>query len=504
MLFAVVMILPASLASAQDTTPRAAQVEGMVHDTAGKRVAGVAVHLQETGSPDSADAKTDADGHFALLVVRPGSYTVKLEKSGFRSVIVDSITLALGDKKHCDFVLTALTASASRSPVSASNPASPSSSPSNAITLDDRPNFTVAGVTDSTGSGGHGSETRIRTGEALAKETLSLESESKVVSGVPGVGGDLQQARERVDHMLAKEADLDTHQRADLRRLLGDLNEKLGDPLGAEQEYERAAGLDASERNYFAWGTELLLHGAAAPAIEVFGKGARLHPDSARMLAGLGAALYSSGSAEEAALRLCQASDLEPANLEPANSAPYLFLGQMQEAVPAALPCAEEKLARFARDQPANALANYYYALALWKRDRGSASSGTLELIESSLEKSAELDPKLDLACVWLGNVYLAQGESQKALAAYRKAVAINPDRGESHYRLGLIYKRMGEGAKAHVEFDEYKRIDKTEAAAIERQRRELRQFLFVLQEPPNAADSTPATPASMPKSTPK
>jgi hypothetical protein len=47
-----------------------------------------------------------------------------------------------------------------------------------------------------------------------------------------------------------------------------------------------------------------------------------------------------------------------------------------------------------------------------------------------------------------------------------------------------LTYKRIGEEAKAQREFGQYKQLDKSEAATIERQRRELRQFLFVLQSP--------------------
>jgi Flp pilus assembly protein TadD len=212
----------------------------------------------------------------------------------------------------------------------------------------------------------------------------------------------------------------------------------------------------------------------------VFGKGVRLHPDSARMLAGLGAALYTSGSAGEAAQRLCEASDLEPAN-----SAPYLFLGKMQEASSTPLPCTEQKLARFAQDQPENALANYYYALALWKRDRGSENSDTLGHIQALLEKSSAIDPKLDVAYLQLGNLHFARGRFQEAVAAYQKAISANPLGSEAHYRFGLTYKRIGDGVKAQGEFEQYKQLDKTEGATIERQRRELRQFLFVLKDQP-------------------
>jgi tetratricopeptide (TPR) repeat protein len=82
-----------------------------------------------------------------------------------------------------------------------------------------------------------------------------------------------------------------------------------------------------------------------------------------------------------------------------------------------------------------------------------------------------------------LGNLYFARGALPEALAAYKKAVAANSASSEAHYRLGLTYKRIGDEGKAGDEFEEYKRLDRTEAAAEERQRRELRQFLFILKD---------------------
>jgi tetratricopeptide (TPR) repeat protein len=555
LLFAALLSLPmpAVLAQCVPSQP-GAQVEGIVRDSKGNPVTEASVRLQEEGRSDSVETKTNADGAFVFLAVCPGTYSVRLEKSGFHDAIEDSITLAAAERRHYDFVLRTSELS---SPLPLSSTASSSSSI--AMQLDDRPNFTVAGITDSTGAGGHGSETRMRTGEALAKQTLSLESgeSRKVATPAPKAGaagqetqasesalraallqnprsaeanhrlgetyfhseryceaiplletayqvnpgdhlnafdlalafqacGELAQAREQVVQMLAHEKALGQKEEADLRHLLGDLDEKLEDPLGAVREYERAAGLDATELNYFAWGTELLLHRAARPAMEVFGRGVRLHPDSARMLAGLGAALYTSGSADEAAERLCEASDLEPAS-----PAPYLFLGQMQAGDPTPPPCVEQKLARFAQDQPENALANYYYGVALWKRDQASENSGALERAEALLKKSSAIDPKLDSAYLQLGNLYFARGALPEALATYQKAVAANPVGSQAHYRLGLTYKRMGENAKAQSEIEEYKQLEKTEAATIERQRRELREFLFVLQAQPSVSPST-------------
>src|ERR1035438_7259511 len=170
-------------ALAQGAPPQqGAQVEGIVRDATGKPVAEASVRLQEEGRSNSAETKTNADGAFVFLAVCAGTYSVRLEKSGFRDAIEDSIKLAAAEKKHYDFVLRT-------SEVSSPLSSTASSSSLAAIQLDDRPNFTVAGITDSTGAGGHGSETRMRTGEALAKETLNLKSgESEVRPGVPNAG----------------------------------------------------------------------------------------------------------------------------------------------------------------------------------------------------------------------------------------------------------------------------------------------------------------------------
>ena len=549
--FAVFLSFPIPQMSAQDSTQAArAQFEGIVRDSEGQPVAAVSIFLQAEGGSSSAETKTDAYGKFAFAPIVAGTYAVTLKKPGFRAAKLDSISLAAAEEKHCEFVLQALGESDS------------AAGSSSTVQLDDRPDFTVAGVTDSTGSGGHGSETRLRTGESLAKETVNLRSgeaetrkeapssttadnelrlherelratllknpqsfdanhslgelylhSGKYREAIPlltaayqvnardygnafdlimafkGIG-EFSMAREQAEHVLTNERDLDKRSEASLRRVLGDLDERLSDSLSAVREYERAAALDSSEESYFAWAAELLLHRATAPAVDVFGRGSRLHPDSARMLAGLGAALYTSGSADEGAQRLCQASDLDPAN-----PAPYLFLGKMQESSSTPLPCAEQKLARFAQEDPQNALANYYYALTLWKRDRGSISSETFDKAKALLQKATAIDPKLDSAHVQLGNLYFARRLPQEAVGAYEKAVATNPSNSEAHYRLGLAYKQLGEKVKAQHEFEEYKQLDKTEAEATERRRRDLRQFLFVLQDRQSDLKN-PSTPA--------
>jgi tetratricopeptide (TPR) repeat protein len=427
-------------------------VSGTVRNAAGDPVADASVFLEEKATAAYVETKTKVDGTFSFLDLRPGTYTVRAEKGDMRVRGSASLLLSVGEKRQLDLVLE----NGSARPSKDAN--KPASAPT--MEFDDKPSFTVAGVTDWTNVGGHGSDTKLRTSESLAKETAALKSSFPAETPAtvsPSV--------------------------ADSHRLAGDRAERSGDPLAAEREYEEAVRLDPTEENYFVWGAELLLHRAVKPAAEVFTKGNTAHPKSARMLAALGAALYATGEYANASLRVCEASDLQPND-----PTPYIFLGKMEKAAPDPLPCAREKLARFARAEPTNALANYYYAVSLWKGGRGSENSTNLELAETLLQKAITADPKLDAVYVQLGIIFAAQGNLPEAISAYKKAVEVNPQSAEPHYRLALAYKRTGEAQKSEQEMHLYKQTDKTDTATIEQQRREIRQFLIILKDQPQLA----------------
>jgi Tfp pilus assembly protein PilF len=479
-LVATLLTLPSAAAFEQNPSPHhPVTLEGTIRDTAGKPVAGATVLLTEQGSRTIVETKTNAAGIFVLSSDHGGTYTVRAAKSGWIDSVVEGLVVSPGDKKHVDVLLHTI-GSVKRE--------SPAASPS-AMEFQDEPNFTVAGVTDWSNLGLHGSAASSKTSESLAKETQTLKSGEPETASTGSSGkpyemalayrakGDFAGAREQVRKALAIRDQAEGH------RLLGELDEQLDDPLEAVGEYERAAHMDPSEQNYFEWGTELLLHKAAEPAVEVFTRGSTAHPKSARMLTGLGAALYASGSSEEAARRLCDASDLQPVD-----PAPYLFLGKIAMTSPTPLPCSEQKLARFAEEQPGNALANYYYAVSVWKREKGSENPAGSKQAEALLEKAVTIDPQLDEAYLQLGILHFARGDFDEAIRGYRKAIEINPNLGEAHRLLGLAYQRTGENRKAQLEFRAYERAEETEAADLERQRRELRQFVIILKDQPPAA----------------
>jgi tetratricopeptide (TPR) repeat protein len=518
----------------------AISIEGSVRNSAGEVVAGATVTLSQSERSFSAETKTQVDGRFYFSGIGAGSYRVRAESAQWGEALAEPVLVSVGEKKRIDLILGKKKPSEGNT----SNAKSGDHPSAAAMDFEDKPNFTIAGVTDWSNVGLHGSGTDVRTSETLARDTLNLKSgapeesasnrgareseehlraavarapksfeanhqlgefychANKYAEAIPllvvaeqldsgNVGneyelalsyvetGDLGRARELKQKLISNGKSSESH------RMAGDIDERLGDPLGAVREYEQATRIDGSEENYFEWGSELLLHRAAQPAVEVFSKGTSAHPDSARMLTGLGAALYAAGSYDDAAMRLCSAADLKAED-----PAPYVFLGKIEKASAEAFPCSEEKLARFAKDKPRNAVANYYYGLILWKRAKGSQNAEGLRRAQELLEKAVMLDPKLAEGYLQLGIVLAERGEFAQAAGAYRKAIEVNPQLGEAHYRLVQAYKRTGEEAEAQQEFQTYKQIEKADAEAIEKQRREQQQFLVILKDKP--VDSRP------------
>ena len=532
-------------AVAQQASPQRSDgvtIRGSVLDAAGKGVSEASVRLEQKSTPGTLETKTNQAGVFEFPALRAGSYVLSAEKSGLRSGATTVIAPSHGDQKQIELVLQAAGA-VDTIPSSSSSPSNPASN--QAMEFADKPNFTVAGVTDWTAVGGHGSDSTLRASEALTRETLLLkpegsghnasgspagtseasESESKLRAALAGApesfdanhqlgefylhagryqdsipplqasyridpanrgneydlalacekSGDLSQAREHVQNLLARNGNADVH------RLAGEIDENLGDPLAAVHEDEQAVRMDPSEENYFAWGSELLLHRAVWQAIEVFRNGAEAYPKSARMLAALGTALFAGDLYDEAAVHICDASDLIPAAPEP-----YIFMGKVEMAAPAPLKCVEQRLSRFVQAQPGNALANYLYAMSIWKRQGRTADQQAFEQVEALLTKAVTIDPKCGDAYLQLGILYFSQRNFEKAIGSYNRAIEVDPQLGEAHYRLAVAYDRIGETAKAKQEFQRHDEIEKKEAAAIERQRREIKQFLVVLQEQPS------------------
>jgi tetratricopeptide (TPR) repeat protein len=489
----VVMMVLASVRAHPQEPGNGAILKGYVRDSSGRPAANATVFLQlattaQTPSVPPESTHTDSDGAYRFASLSAGAYVLRAEMTGYGSAIVSRVALARKEMREIDLVLGLPKGSGSQN-ASSGTPATGKPN-AQAPEFFDEPHFTVAGVTQATNSGGHGSDTVLRTTEALAKATVSLSNEKEAGDGSNPPASAATESSLR-DAVVRNPNDPALHHQ------LGDVEEKLGNPLEAVREYQRAAELDPSEPDLFDWGTELLTHRALEPATEVFTKGNRTFPKSVRMLVALGVAWYSRGAYDQAAQYLVNASDLAPDN-----PTPYLFLGKMQGVETTPSEGSVEKLARFAQLQPDNALANYYYAVSLWKeaakesgKQSASASDNVAEhsaRVESLLLKAVHLDPKLSAAYLQLGILYSQRADFSRAISAYQMAIKVSPEEvgpeldellEETHYRLAQAYLRTGDKTQAQQELQLHDELSKKTKDDTARERREIQEFVISLQK---------------------
>ena len=519
---AVVVFFAFLSPTSQSQAVESATLQGTIRDPQGRPAVEAIVHLQAKGTTQTVTTKTDSQGGFRFAALSTGVYALRIEMVGYGDAIISALFLGPKEAKTVDLSLGPAK-TAAHQPASARAPE-----------FFDPPQFTVAGVTDTTSLGGHGSDTTVRTRETLAKDTVSL-GHSPLGSQPPASAATEKLLRDAVERepqsfeanrrlgklllesgrareampYLDRAAEIDSadyenaydvalantdagnyvraredaqiliahRDTAELHHLLGNIHEKLNDPLAAVREYQLAAELDPGEAYLFDWGADLLLHHAPEPAIEVFTKGNHLFPRSVRMLIGLGAAWFGRGSYDQAIRRICDASDLDPDN-----SAPYLFLGRMLRAESTPAKEAVGTLHRFVTLQPQNAEANYYYAVSLWKGRKSPQDAASAAQIESLLNSAIRLDPKFGAAYLQLGMLHSEQRDFPKAISDYEQAIHVAPQMEEAHYRLAQAYRQTGETDKEKLELQLYDQTSKESAEGAERERREIRQLVYTLR----------------------
>ena len=511
-------IFAATAALAQEAGATAT-LYGTVRDAKAKPIAGVELRLERNGQPTASRAQSDVQGKYAVHSLHPGVYSVKAIHDGYIDATVTSVFLAENQSKVLDLTLEPAKAGAM-----AASPGGPQ--------FFDPPRFTVSGVTDTTSLGGHGSDVVVKTRDTIAKETVSLgkaqarpaapESEKSLrdlVERDPGsfhanhaLGkmlmdqgssedaifylqradelnssdsenamdlslayanvGDYSRARNRAETLIARNDSAQSH------HLLADIEEKSGNSLEAVREYQRAAELDPTEPNLFDWGSELLLHHAPEPAQQVFENGVHRFPKSIRLRVGLGAAEFAAGSPEKAITQICDASDLNPGD-----PVPYLFLGKLLPAENTPRDLLVQRLQRFVKVHPELAEANYYDAVALWKKNQNNPAPSVLSQIETLLQQALRINPDYGEAYLQLAVLHGVEREDGKAIAELEDAVRVAPEMEEAHYRLAQAYRASGQTEKARVEVQRYQELSRQAAQNTERERHEIRQFVYTLRD---------------------
>jgi tetratricopeptide (TPR) repeat protein len=464
---ALLLVLSASPLHGQTPEKNApAMVEGKVQDAQNGPVGGALVLLEGTEANQTLKSTSDSQGHFRFAAVAAGTYTLHVKLPGY--VECRKGPFVVGEHETKSFALQ-LTKADSVTDMTSSIPFS------------DEPSFTVAGVTDTTALGGHGSGPIMRNSNALSKETASLARVDASTNSSTRAPSDLATQEAAIRARLANEDN------AALRLELAETEEKEGRPLDAVGDYQRAAEMQPSESHLFAWGAELLLHHAPEPAIEVFSKGHRLYPQSSRMLLGLGAAHYAQRSTDQAAQIFMEACDLNPED-----PTPYLFLGKLQvteQAVPSGW---AERMKRFVSFHPENAMAHYLYAVGLMKSESREANR---KVAEAELNKAINLDPHLGDAYLYLGILLKEREDFPAAAAALQRAVENTAVPEEAHYRLAQVYRRMGETDKVSQEITQYQKLLKQSDEEAERERHEIPQFVYTLRSPAPSGPPASSTP---------
>lgn len=84
------------------------QIRGVVTDASGAVVQNATITITNEGTNISSSAKTDSSGLYILTGLRPDSYTVRVEASGFRNEETKSVVLAVSQQATLNFTMKPL------------------------------------------------------------------------------------------------------------------------------------------------------------------------------------------------------------------------------------------------------------------------------------------------------------------------------------------------------------------------------------------------------------
>jgi tetratricopeptide (TPR) repeat protein len=471
LLFVSMLPLPIAAPRSQNSSAQTSpSVSGTIYDVEDHPLNGVAVTLENVEPAKKLQSVTDVQGHFQFAAVPTGNYTLRAERDGYRQGSEGPFLIHAQESRQVNLHLARI------------EPGGSAKDDASSLPFSDEPQFTVAGVTDTTALGVHSSSRNMPNSNALTKDTVALAGDGITTGGSAAPPAKDKSASEEA----SLRGKLAANENADLHFQLAELEEHEGRPVEAEKDYQRAAELAPTELHFFSWGAELLLHRAFEPAVEVFRTGRARYPESVRLLLGLGASYYAEGAREEAAQSFVQAIDLDATDARP-----YLFLGRLLATENASPVAWTSKMKQFATLQPQNAMAHYLYGLALAKEAGGENNGPSAE---QQFRKAIERDPHFGNAYLQLGILLSERKDFAGAIDSLQKAIAYTPVPDEAHYRLAEVYRRMGDAEKARQQTALYKQISEQKAHEEERERHDIQQFVYTLKDSTTPAkDATPS-----------
>ncbi len=387
------MLLVLSLASAADLQAKKKKkqemgaVAGVVMDTAGEVLAGVAVEVRLEAADFRAEAVTDKKGEFRIDVEAQGEYHLKLVKEGYAD-FETPIYLALGEQQSVQVKLLDAAAGKRSEAVKAYN--------AGAAAYEAR---------DMAGARQH-FEAAVAADPTLAAPFLVL-ADIYMVAGEHGQAADAAEKflelepGDQKGQMLAYEA---YHKLGDQSKL-DELREALGDtdlaPKLAIQVYNEGAVADQK--------------GDSETAIEKFRAALDFDPELLEAHLGLATVYYRVKQHDQA---LASIEKLLAGKPDHAPGQRLLYLIQEGRGDRKG---AEEAMATYIKADPKGA------AGLLYKRADLDFRDGQPDLARAALLKALELDPEMPRAHYSLGKIYLSS-DTAKAKQHLQKFIELAPD----------------------------------------------------------------------------
>lgn len=221
---------------------------------------------------------------------------------------------------------------------------------------------------------------------------------------------------------------------------------QAGDEAQALPLAQRAATQDATVA--FEWGDYLLHRQQFTEAAEVVTAALASHPHEPQLLLTLGVARYGQRRFEEAITAFLKVIEQDPTVEQP-----YLFIGRMLEQAGPHLPEIRQAYEARAERNPDNAEAQLLLAKVLLLENH------TSERAESLLRRSLALDQNKWEAHYELGVLLEDRRDYQAASAELVRSGELNPKEPMLHYHLARVYDRLGQPERAAAERDLHQRL---------------------------------------------
>jgi tetratricopeptide (TPR) repeat protein len=260
--------------------------------------------------------------------------------------------------------------------------------------------------------------------------------------------------------------------------LIGDIQEKRGDPLAAVRSYQSAVTLEPSEERYHvALGLELLRHQTFDAALVVFKQASTLFPQSVRVKVLLGLAYYFVDRSDDAIQALQDAAKIDPQDETAARYLGEITLQDTSTPEPAAI----AQVCTFADAHPQDGTADAFCGGILLKAARDTGDLSRRPEILRRLQHAARNAPREPMTRCQLGKALEWAELWSEAKPETEACVRLDPGSPDGHYQLARIYRRLGLAALANQQTSLQKAAALRQSEESVRRTEKVTKFLVLL-----------------------